>query len=92
MKKEDLFFCFHLWDFRLIIRGRPEDFIVACTKDKTYQVKEVESSNSLVLLPNLVNLENSKNKETGEFLQIVVCFLNIIEEMFLDSFYHQFTP
>lgn len=34
----------------MVIRGDPQDFVVACTKSKSYQVKEVESSNTCILL------------------------------------------
>ncbi|XP_068246946.1 sister chromatid cohesion protein DCC1 isoform X1 [Palaemon carinicauda] len=36
---------------RLIFRGDPEAGAVLCTKNKTYEVRDAETSNSLVLLP-----------------------------------------
>jgi len=34
----------------MVIRGDPQDFVIACTESKSYQVKEVESSNTCILL------------------------------------------
>lgn len=36
-----------------VLRGDPEDGAVFCTKGKTYEVREAETSNSLVLVPQL---------------------------------------
>ncbi|VDD92533.1 unnamed protein product [Enterobius vermicularis] len=37
----------------LVFRGRLDDFPVLCTKNKTYSVVEAETSNTLLLLPEL---------------------------------------
>ena len=37
----------------IYLRGSEEENIVLCTKDKTYDFKEAETSNSLLILPNL---------------------------------------
>ena len=37
----------------LVLRGREDDGAVLCTQDKTYDVKEAETSNSLLVLDDL---------------------------------------
>jgi sister chromatid cohesion protein DCC1 len=39
--------------FRVVFRGTRDDKAVLCTENKTFEVKEAETSNSLLLLPNL---------------------------------------
>lgn len=39
--------------FRLVLRGQKTDKAVLCTKNKTFDIKEAETSNSLLLIPNL---------------------------------------
>nr|CAD7446665.1 unnamed protein product [Timema bartmani] len=41
----------------LVFRGDIEDNAVLCTKDRTYEVKEAETSNSLLLIPDLLFLQ-----------------------------------
>ena len=36
---------------RVVIRGLKTDSAVLCTKDKTYDIKDTETSNSLLILP-----------------------------------------
>ncbi|XP_015929770.2 sister chromatid cohesion protein DCC1 [Parasteatoda tepidariorum] len=38
----------------LIIRGEPDESAVLCTKSRTYELREAETSNSLLLVPNLL--------------------------------------
>ncbi|GBP54410.1 Sister chromatid cohesion protein DCC1 [Eumeta japonica] len=38
----------------LIFKGDPDENVVLCTEDKTYDVKEAETSNSLLLAPELL--------------------------------------
>ncbi|XP_046353468.2 sister chromatid cohesion protein DCC1-like isoform X1 [Haliotis rufescens] len=38
---------------RVVIRGDKDDSAVLCTRDKTYEMKEAETSNSLLILPHL---------------------------------------
>ncbi|XP_053618193.1 sister chromatid cohesion protein DCC1 [Plodia interpunctella] len=38
----------------LIFKGDPDENVVLCTSDKTYDVKEAETSNSLLLVPDLL--------------------------------------
>ncbi|XP_063586994.1 sister chromatid cohesion protein DCC1-like [Penaeus indicus] len=47
-----------------VLRGDPEEGAVFCTKGKTYEVREAETSNSLVLVPQL-SFPDSLEK-TGE--------------------------
>jgi len=48
-------FSFFLWFFicRLVFRGEPNDSAVLCTEDATYEVKDTETSNSLLVLEEL---------------------------------------
>uniref|UniRef100_A0A0K0D3Z0 Sister chromatid cohesion protein DCC1 n=1 Tax=Angiostrongylus cantonensis TaxID=6313 RepID=A0A0K0D3Z0_ANGCA len=38
---------------KLVFRGRDEDAVVLCTESETYSVKEIETSNTLLVLPTL---------------------------------------
>ncbi|XP_059055968.1 sister chromatid cohesion protein DCC1 isoform X2 [Achroia grisella] len=38
----------------LLFKGNPDDNVVLCTSNKTYDVKEAETSNSLLLVPDLL--------------------------------------
>lgn len=44
--------------------GDPEENVVLCTSDKTYDVKEAETSNSLLLVPNLLFAASTGLDET----------------------------
>ncbi|KZC09132.1 Sister chromatid cohesion protein DCC1 [Dufourea novaeangliae] len=44
----------------LTFQGNKEDSVVLCTKSKTYEVKEAETSNSCLLVPNLNLFEQTK--------------------------------
>lgn len=72
---------------RVVFRGAREDKAVLCTDDKTFEVKEAETSNSLLLIPTLKLAEecsedSSENdrpledKEVGLF--IFACWLFLI--------------
>jgi len=65
----------------LTIRGRQSDFAVACTKNKTMQVKEVESSDSYLLLSGLDHKDQNIDLEFFEtsVLSIGNCFLEVME-------------
>ncbi|UYV81963.1 DSCC1 [Cordylochernes scorpioides] len=49
---------------RLVIRGDPSDSAVLCTPDQTFDIKEAETSNSLLILPQL-HIPEKGNKESG---------------------------
>jgi len=38
--------------FRLVIRGSETDSAVLCTANETFEIKEAETSNSLLILPH----------------------------------------
>ena len=44
--------CFYL-AFRVVIRGDKEDNAVLCTKTQTFEIKEGEISNSMLIIPGL---------------------------------------
>lgn len=48
----------------LIFKGDPEENVVLCTSTKTYDVKEAETSNSLLLVPDLLFAANTGLDET----------------------------
>jgi sister chromatid cohesion protein DCC1 len=48
------------------LRGSEEENIVLCTKDKTYDFKEAETSNSLLVLPNLTRSKECIKLSGGE--------------------------
>lgn len=43
--------------------GGKDESAVLCTKNKTYEIKEAETSNSLLLVPNLLLSSDTKNTE-----------------------------
>ncbi|KAG8224558.1 hypothetical protein J437_LFUL002162, partial [Ladona fulva] len=49
----------------LVIRGAEDDEAVLCTEDTTYEIRGAETSNSLLLLPDLL-LADDMNAEEGE--------------------------
>ncbi|KAI1717275.1 sister chromatid cohesion protein dcc1 domain-containing protein [Ditylenchus destructor] len=67
----------------LVIRGQSSDFVVACTSNKTYQVKEVEASNSFLLFPKFKDLSNpeSENDQTPqlETVSVTNIYLELME-------------
>ncbi|XP_063542174.1 sister chromatid cohesion protein DCC1 [Cydia strobilella] len=48
----------------LLFKGDPEENVVLCTSTKTYDVKEAETSNSLLLVPDLLFAANTGLDET----------------------------
>lgn len=61
--------------FRLVFRGDPNDFVVLCSETRSYAVKEVETSNSLLLLPELhLASEIAQGEHTLEIRN--VCFIS----------------
>lgn len=40
--------------FRVVFRGGNDDKVVICTDNETFEVKEAETSNSLLIVSNLV--------------------------------------
>jgi sister chromatid cohesion protein DCC1 len=42
-----------LWNYRVVFKGEQNESAVLCTENKTYDVKEAETSNSILLLPEL---------------------------------------
>ncbi|XP_031829296.1 sister chromatid cohesion protein DCC1 [Nomia melanderi] len=49
----------------LTFQGNKKDSVVLCTKNKTYDIKEAETSNSCLVVPNL-NLFEQTNIDTNE--------------------------
>lgn len=43
-----------IYCFSLVFRGDKNDSAVMCTKNKTYELKTAEISNSLVVLPDIL--------------------------------------
>lgn len=50
----------------LIFKGDPEENVVVCTSNKTYDVKEAETSNSLLLVPELLFAASTGLDETSK--------------------------
>ncbi|EEB19274.1 Sister chromatid cohesion protein dcc1, putative [Pediculus humanus corporis] len=51
---------------RLIFKGSNDEKVVLCTENETYEVKEGEISNSLLVCPNLLFGSDVKNSEKNE--------------------------
>ena len=57
----------------LVLKGQPDDNVVLCTDDKTYEIKEAETSNSLLILDRLqfpkdISSEDSERNLTKRFV------------------------
>lgn len=68
---------------RLVFKGGENDKAVLCSDDKTYEVKEAETSNSLVLVPNLKFPEDLKNINEDDMIvdHKTVSFLTSFESI-----------
>lgn len=55
--------------FSLVFRGTKDENAVLCTNKQTYDVKEAETSNSLLLLPDLRWPAQQTVAETGRMLE-----------------------
>ena len=53
---------------RLIFRGSDNEKAVLCSDDKTYEVKEAETSNSLLLVPSLKLPEELPQTNQGDMI------------------------
>ncbi|XP_076629058.1 sister chromatid cohesion protein DCC1 isoform X1 [Colletes latitarsis] len=49
----------------LMFKGNKQDSVVLCTKSQTYDIKEAETSNSCILIPNL-NLSKQASTNTND--------------------------
>lgn len=58
----------YFWN-RVVFRGSREDKAVLCTDDKTFEVKEAETSNSLLLLPTLKLAEECEGSSENRPLE-----------------------
>lgn len=58
----------NFWN-RVVFRGSREDKAVLCTDDKTFEVKEAETSNSLLLLPTLKLAEECEGSSENRPLE-----------------------
>lgn len=59
---------------RVVFRGENEDKVVICTDNETFEVKEAETSNSLLIVPNLVfptDVTESENEHIMESKEIL---------------------
>lgn len=52
---------------KLVIRGEEEDFAVLCTKETTFELKQVETSNSLLIFKELTFPEDMSKLENQSF-------------------------
>ncbi|XP_054275596.1 sister chromatid cohesion protein DCC1 isoform X2 [Macrosteles quadrilineatus] len=70
---------------RVVFRGCKDDKAVLCTNDKTFEVKEAETSNSLLLLPTLklavdcepVSEDGSRKLEETEIVGVFHTYLEL---------------
>ncbi|XP_014282169.1 sister chromatid cohesion protein DCC1 isoform X3 [Halyomorpha halys] len=76
---KELFKCLKESD-KLVLRGQKTDKAVLCTKNKTFDIKEAETSNSLLLIPNLKFAEDVP-AESGD---------RDIEEKEIVGVYHEY--
>ncbi|XP_033225073.1 sister chromatid cohesion protein DCC1 [Belonocnema kinseyi] len=67
----------------LSFRGETGEFVVLCTKDRTYDVREAETSNSLLLVPNLKFhteiIDSESNNRSIEDLEVKGNFASYLE-------------
>ena len=62
--------CYFLYCIRLVIRGDKDEMAVLCTKDKTYDIKEAEISNSMLIIPHLQTGQELVSDSLGQELNI----------------------
>lgn len=66
-----------LFHYSLVIRGDPDDHAVLCTENKTYDLKDTETSNSMLIMKSLKfpkdvkHLQDSSNVDRTVEIQIV---------------------
>lgn len=65
---KELFSCLKEGD-KLVFRGQKSDKAVLCTKNKTYDIKEAETSNSVLLIPELKFADNIKAELAERFIE-----------------------
>ena len=53
-----------------MIRGDKDEMAVLCTKDKTYDIKEAEISNSMLIIPQLKTGQDLGQEVLGQELNI----------------------
>lgn len=61
----------------MVIRGDKDEGAVLCTGSKTYDIKEAEISNSMLLVPGLVlgtDLQNEGEQDV-KYKQVQKCFI-----------------
>ncbi|CAL4087589.1 unnamed protein product [Meganyctiphanes norvegica] len=66
---------------RIVLRGEEDDAVVMCTKGKTYEVREAEISNSLVMIPNM-KLPDDIDKNTD--MSLHNCQVNSIHYTYME--------
>ncbi|KPJ19707.1 Sister chromatid cohesion protein DCC1 [Papilio machaon] len=69
----------------LVFKGDLDENVVLCTEDKTYDVKEAETSNSLLLVPNLLYAESTGDQIASRAELDVE--LNKIQAVKIDGYY-----
>lgn len=60
----------------MVFKGDHKESAVLCTKTKTYDVKEAETSNSILLLPELT-FPDEKFNNTELTSRKVICFIKL---------------
>jgi sister chromatid cohesion protein DCC1 len=53
-----------------VIRGDKDEMAVLCTKDRTYDIKEAEISNSMLIIPQLMTGQDLGQEVLGQELNI----------------------
>lgn len=54
----------------MVIRGAKDEMAVLCTKDMTYDIKEAEISNSMLIIPQLQTGKDLVSESMGQELNI----------------------
>lgn len=69
-----MLFCFSCDFWRLVIRGGNTDSAVLCTSNETFEMKEAETSNSMLILPqcSLTSEQLEKTNQPSAVCQQVV--------------------
>ena len=57
---------------RVVIRGQADDSAVLCTKNKTYDLKLAETSNTMLLLPDLKLSDTLSQRDLPDILHTEV--------------------
>lgn len=70
----------------MAFKGESKESVVLCTETKTYDVKEAETSNSILLLPDLTFPDKESNESELISRQVVYFIKKINDILFINMY------